>query len=398
MITRDDNKFTRYCTFGLEDKANEQINNVCALSPTKAVSVMPDCHPGYGMPIGCVAALDGCVSPNMVGKDIGCGMRAVRTTVRVRDISPEFYPLFFNLVKAQIPVGFNTHVSQDYYPNDLDLRSASYSQFYASLTEDNIDRIRKSLGTLGGGNHFIELQKDEDGYLWIMLHSGSRKLGELIANHFHAKALEMNKKWHTCLSNDELAFLPVDSKLGRAYLQYMNLALSYAYHSRLRMMNTLEQLLDKSLGGINTITNDIDIHHNYVALENVYGKDLWLHRKGATSAKKDELGIIPGSMATKSYIVRGKGNIQSMNSCSHGAGRPRSRTDSSNILDEKTCIKEMEEIYFEGFKPITRGRLKGQPDLSEAGGAYKDINEVMEQQKELVYIITELTPLGVLKG
>jgi len=397
MITRDDNKFTRYCDFGLEDKATRQINDVCALSPTKAVSVMPDCHSGYGMPIGCVAALDGCVSPNMVGKDIGCGMRAVRTSVRVRDIFPEFYPSFFNLVKVDIPVGFNTHVQQDYYPNDLDLRSASYSQFYASLTEDNIDRIHKSLGTLGGGNHFIELQKDEDGYLWIMLHSGSRKLGELIANYFHAKALEMNKKWHTYLSNDELAFLPVDSKLGQAYLQYMSLALSYAYHSRLRMMDTLVQLLDKSLGRLEVNTN-IDIHHNYVALESVYGKDLWLHRKGATSAKKGELGIIPGSMSTKSYIVRGKGNIQSMNSCSHGAGRPRSRTDSSSVLDEKTCMKEMKGIYFDGFKPITRGRLKGQPDLSEAGGAYKDINEVMKQQKELVEIVHELTPLGVLKG
>jgi len=207
----------------------------------------------------------------------------------------------------------------------------------------------------------------------------------------------MNKKWHTNLISDDLAFIPVDSKLGEGYLYYMHLALQYAKESRKRMMSTIVQVINDMSGGIEVI-EEIDIHHNYEALENVYGRNLWVHRKGATSAKDGEMGIIPGSMATKSYIVKGKGKMTSLLSCSHGAGRVRSRTGSSEVLDVKKCKEEMKDIYFEGFKPITRGRLKGQPDLSEAGGAYKDIVSVMKQQEDLVEIVHTLTPMGVLKA
>jgi tRNA-splicing ligase RtcB len=187
------------------------------------------------------------------------------------------------------------------------------------------------VGTLGGGNHFIEIQRDEEGYICIMLHSGSRHLGHQICSHFHNIAVELNKRWHSSIPNDyKLAFLPVDTTEGQGYIDYMNMALDFAQENRERLLGAVKDIFTrwciKALDCTPEYTNLINCHHNYAALETHYGKDVWVHRKGAIRAGKGEVGIIPGAMGSYSYIVEGKGSEESFHSCSHGAGRRLSRT------------------------------------------------------------------------
>jgi len=230
-----------------------------------------------------------------------------------------------------------------------------------------------------------------------MIHSGSRNLGHQIASHYNKVAQELCKKFHSSIPNNDLAFLPVDSNEGYCYIRDMNFALKYAMENRKLMMTCFKSCIQDVFDNVE-FTEEINIHHNYASLENHFGKNVWIHRKGATSAYKDQLGIIPGSMGTPSYIVKGKGNRDSFMSCSHGAGRPMSRTDASKKLTKDECDKAMEGIVFDRWNKIRRGRMKGELDLSEAPGAYKDIDTVISEQSDLIEIVVKLQPLGVLKG
>jgi tRNA-splicing ligase RtcB len=247
------------------------------------------------------------------------------------------------------------------------------------------------VGTLGGGNHFIEFQQGSDGFIWFMVHSGSRNLGLKVCTHYNAlakdfvakgKGFKPPKQW-------DMAYLPVESDEGKRYIAEMNYCLRFSEQNRDVMAGIIAEILVDVCGA--KMGETFNVQHNYAVLEHHYGKDVWVHRKGATSAKAGEIGIIPGSQGTRSYIVKGLGNPLSFNSCSHGAGRVMGRKQAQRSL----CLQaEVDRLDSKGILHA----IRGVKDLDEAAGAYKNIDVVMEEQKDLVEIYIELSPLGVIKG
>ncbi|MFA6284173.1 MAG: RtcB family protein [Desulfurivibrionaceae bacterium] len=350
------------------------------------VAVMPDAHQGYGMPIGGVMASQEVVIPNAVGVDIGCGMCAVRTSLST--ISPEKLKMVLAEIRRTVPLGFKHHqhrqkaslMPQAEVPlADLPMVSREYE---SALTQ---------LGTLGGGNHFIEIQKGNDGHVWLMVHSGSRNLGFKVANYYNRLAMELNKQWGSKIpANWQLAFLPIDSEAGQTYLHEMRYCVDFAYANRKMMM---ERIKDALLAVVPPVFFEpmINIAHNYAAMEMHFEKNVMVHRKGATRAQAGEIGIIPGSQGTPSYIVRGKGNQESFESCAHGAGRKMGRKQAQrqlNLDQEKKRLDDQGIIH----------AIRSVGDLEEAAGAYKDIGEVIGNQLDLVEVLVELRPLAVIKG
>jgi len=372
-----------WCDY-VEPGALEQAKNLSNLPFAHShIALMPDCHQGYGMPIGGVLAADCVIVPNAVGVDIGCGMCAVKTDIKADDVDTDTLKKILSEVRDRIPVGFN---HQD---NPIEHEVFNEPADHVQPVREELESATKQLGTLGGGNHFIELQKSEEGMLWLMIHSGSRNFGLKIANFFHKKALELCNRWFSDLPDKDLAFLPTGERDAGLYIDGMNYALAFAAANRGVMMDTLKDIVND----ITTCGFDgaINIHHNYAVLENHFGKNVWVHRKGATSAKKGQLGIIPGSQGTASYIVEGKGCRDSFESCSHGAGRKMGRKAAQRELD---LVAEQRRLDDQGILHSIRGKK----DLDEAAGAYKDIDEVMESQTDLVKIVEKLTPLAVVKG
>ncbi|MGA1871925.1 MAG: RtcB family protein, partial [bacterium] len=283
---------------------------------------------------------------------------------------------------------------QDWQGFNEDLETYRERGWFSSHVRDLANR---NLGTLGGGNHFIEIQAGDDGHVWLMIHSGSRHLGNVIARYYHQRACELNTCWCSRIPCRDLAFLPIDSQQGEDYIQDMSFALSYAKENRRRIMERFKAAF-YSVYQAAEFENEVNIHHNYAALEHHFGKNVWIHRKGATSAKKNEMGIIPGSMGSASYIVEGLGNSESFMSCSHGAGRILGRNQASQTLTKDECDKAMEGIVYDRWNKVRRGKTKGLYDLSEAPQAYKDIDTVIEAERDLIKPLVKLKPLGVVKG
>lgn len=376
----------------IEDGAIAQIKNLANLPfAFKHIAIMPDSHQGYGMPIGGVLATKGVVIPNAVGVDIGCGMCAVKTSLT--EIDTDTLKKIMGEIRNAIPVGFEKN-KQDNSDNGR-LLPEGFSN--CKIVNQEFNNACRSIGTLGGGNHFIEIQKGSDGHIWIMIHSGSRNLGKQVADHYNEVAKKLNAKWHSSAPKEyDLAFLPIESEEGKAYIREMNYCVDFALANRKLMMAVISSIFQKETNCIfESITSDnipfINIAHNYAKMENHFGKNVMVHRKGATLATSDTIGIIPGSQGTKSYIVRGLGNPESFNSCSHGAGRKMGRNEAEKTLNLEEEIKKLDD---QGILHAIRGKK----DLDEASGAYKDIDVVMENQKDLVEILIELTPLGVIKG
>jgi tRNA-splicing ligase RtcB len=370
----------------IERGALDQLYNIANLPFVfKHIAAMPDCHQGYGMPIGGVMATKGYVVPNAVGVDIGCGMICVR--ISLYEIPTDILKKIMGDIRRLVPVGFNKHKKAQEGMPIWDPKVIT-----PNIVSSQYENAEKSLGTLGGGNHFIEVQKGDDAYLYVMIHSGSRNLGLKIANHYNGLAIEKNEEWHSSVPKKwQLAFLPIHSRLGRAYLTEMDYAVKFAYANRLLMMDRVEEAFKNHID-VNFYSHDmINIAHNYAKIEHHFGENVIVHRKGATSAYKGELGIIPGSQGTTSFIVRGRGNPESFMSCSHGAGRLMGRKEAQRVLD----------LDEEKLKLDSRGiihSIRGVKDLDEASGAYKDINEVMRHQMKLVGIERILHPLAVVKG
>lgn len=373
----------------IEVGAVQQARNVAELPFLyKWVAIMPDAHQGYGMPIGGVAALDGYISPNMVGVDIGCGMCAVKTSLE--EIELDELKKILGLIRAAVPVGFEHHKEkqpEQYMPwSDSAKRQANGGP----IVEQQYESALGQVGTLGGGNHFIEIQKGSDGFIWLMVHSGSRNIGFKVANYYNKEAIKINdiyfssvpKKW-------ELAFFPIDSKEGRAYRVEMDYCTAFALANRSLMMDRIREAVGAVVPCI--FEPQINIAHNYAAMENHYGRNVMVHRKGATRAREGDIGIIPGSQGTNSYIVKGLGNQESFQSCSHGAGRTMGRKQATREL---SLEKEIARLERQGILHS----IRSEKDLDEAPGAYKDIHMVMENQKDLVEIMVELRPLAVIKG
>ena len=347
------------------------------------VAIMPDCHQGFGMPIGGVLATREVVIPNAVGVDIGCGLCAVRTTLK--SITPPDLKSITETIRRSIPVGFKHHKK----PMDGSLMPLLKHKLH--VVEREYESARHQLGTLGGGNHFIEIQRGSDGQIWIMVHSGSRNIGKQVADYYFKKAAAMNEKYFRSLKTPrQLAFLPVNSEEGKLYLKEMEYCVNFAFANRKLMVEVASGIIGDHLGDVE-FSGFINIAHNYANKEKHFGEELMIHRKGATSAKKDEQCIIPGSQGSSSFIARGRGNPESFQSCSHGAGRVMGRKEAQRSLDLGKERKKLEE------KGILHSVFR-QKDLDEAAGAYKNIDRVMKLQADLVETIVELQPMAVIKG
>lgn len=376
----------------LEAGAEAQARNVANLPfAFRHVAIMPDGHQGYGMPIGGVLATQGAVIPNAVGVDIGCGMCAVRTDLT--EIDTESLKRIMGRIRTAIPVGFD-HQKEAQDEALMPALFCSLAEFHGDpITRQQYRPALCQIGTLGGGNHFIEIQKGSDGHVWAMIHSGSRNIGLKVAKHYNELAVTLAEKWWSSIPKQwELAFLPFDSQEARAYLWEMQFCVEFALANRKLMMERVGQAFCQELGGSwPPASGIINIAHNYAAMENHFGSNVLVHRKGATRAREGEVGIIPGSQGTKSYIVRGKGNRESFESCSHGAGRRMGRKQACREL---SLVDEAAKMDAQGIIHAVRA----QGDLDEAPGAYKDIATVMANQEDLVDIVVELSPLGVIKA
>jgi len=374
----------------VDEKTFRQAINISNLPFTfKHIALMPDAHMGYGMPIGGVLATKGYIVPNAVGVDIGCGMAAVRLPLKE---APDEMTLKYlmNIIRRDIPFGFKKHYKAKPITKMPKPHEPQFLQHRVAGTE-NIN-ARKSLGTLGGGNHFIEIQMGSDGYIWIMIHSGSRNLGKQVADYYNKVAIVKNKEYHSKVPiKHELAFLPIDSVDGKNYIDEMNYCVEFARLNRKEMMSRVVGAFYTLLDIKDDHDPVIDVVHNYARMESHYGNNVMVHRKGATSAKLGETGIIPGSQGSMSYIVKGKGNSESFTSCSHGAGRKMGRKEASKRLNLQDEIDNLND------KGIIHS-IRVESDLEEATGAYKDIEEVMDHQMDLVSPMIQLRPLAVLKG
>lgn len=368
----------------LEKGAREQALNISNLPfAFHHVAIMPDSHQGYGMPIGGVLATRNVVIPNAVGVDIGCGMSA--TAFDLPGLTSAALDCIVSSIRQLIPVG-NGEQGSHHYTAHKEVELPNWME-----ASKHQERASYQLGTLGGGNHFIEIQQGDDGQLWLMIHSGSRALGHKVASYYNNLAERLNARWYSHgEKKDGLAFLPINSPEGRAYREEMEVCIDYAKRNRAAIAEEVVGIIHKATGG--AVTFETDISHNYAEFEHHYGQNVMVHRKGACRAREGEFGIIPGNQGANSFIVTGKGEKQSFMSSSHGAGRKMGRKAairSLNFEDEKAKIK---------MAGNDRGALMVSGDLDEAPGAYKDIHEVMAKQTDLVNIEVTLTPLATIKG
>ena len=383
-----------------EQEAQAQLRHVASLPFIhKWIAVMPDVHAGLGATVGSVIAAKNAVIPAAVGVDIGCGMMAVKTSLTASQLPDDLRPLRL-AIEAAVPHGRTDggRANDRGAWHDVPARHAQVwaelSAGYARISERhpsavNAQRVHQ-LGTLGTGNHFIEVCLDEAGAVWVMLHSGSRGAGNRIGSYFIERAKAEMRRWFINLPDVDLAYLPQGSELFDDYWQAVSWAQEYARMNRELMMEATLRALRK-LGTLPEFTahlEAVNCHHNYVSREHHYGENVVVTRKGAVRAREGELGIIPGSMGAKSFIVRGKGNAESFHSCSHGAGRSMSRTKAKkmfSLADHAAATAGVE-------------CRKDEDVIDETPGAYKAIDDVMAAQADLVDIVYTLKQVVCVKG
>ena len=373
----------------LDHKAWLQLGNLCSLPFVfHHVAMMPDAHGGVGMPIGGVLATTNVVIPNAVGVDIGCGMCAVKSDIPVAEISDEVLrKKLMRGIRKRIPLGMAHHKQAQ----DEALMPAGYDVEATTVVKKEYKSALKQIGTLGGGNHFIELQRDEEGFLWIMLHSGSRNLGKQVCDHYAKLAKELNERWFSSVDTGmQLSFLPWGTQEYQQYWTEMQYCVDFALANRRLMMQRIMEEVAEAFPEAH-FEPMINIAHNYAALEHHFGKNVIIHRKGAVKVMEGTVGIIPGSQGTRSYIVDGLGNPDSFYSSSHGAGRRMSRTEAVNTLSLDKEVAKLNALH------IVHA-IRNQNDLEEASSAYKDIDVVMANQTDLVKIKVALSPIAVIKG
>jgi len=367
----------------VESQALDQLKNIASLPWVfKHVAAMPDVHFGIGATVGSVIAMKGAVAPAAVGVDIGCGMAAVKTSLTAQDL-PESLRGLRSAIEEAVPVGHLGHTQ----PKLWALGDVLWGSF-KDLDEDVQDLMSKAqvqCGTLGGGNHFIELCLDTEQNLWIMLHSGSRNIGKVLAEIHISRARKLAHNAE--LPDRDLAVFLAKTPEMNCYVHDLTWAQRYAYLNRRTMLFLVENVIAKQWPQV-TFGTPIVCHHNYLSEENHFGEKVYVTRKGAISARQGELGIIPGSMGTRSYIVRGKGNPDSFTSASHGAGRRMSRGQAKRTFTESDLAVQTAGV--ECRKDIGV--------LDEIPGAYKDIDKVMQQQADLVEIVAELKQVLCVKG
>lgn len=383
-----------------EEKARAQLANISKMPFIhKWVAVMPDVHLGKGATIGSVIPAKGAVIPAAVGVDIGCGMMAVRTELMATDLPDSLLPMR-SAIEAAIPHGRNVSRgkrdkgSWNDLPDDIANQwNTHLASGFKTLTEKHkvLEKTNnaKHLGTLGTGNHFIEICLDEHNQVWVMLHSGSRGVGNRIGTHFIELAKKDMQKWMINLPDQDLAYFPEGTDHFNDYVEAVEWAQHYARINRESMMqrtlNAMSNVLNRPVLGQMEAVN---CHHNYVNREHHYGEDVLITRKGAVSAQKGQMGIIPGSMGAKSFIVRGLGNQESFCSCSHGAGRVMSRTKAKQMVTVDEHVKATEGVECRKDAGV----------VDETPSAYKDIEAVMAAQSDLVEVVYTLKQIVCVKG
>lgn len=383
----------------LEDRAQEQLENLSRLPFIyKWIAAMPDCHWGTGATIGSVIPTKHAIIPAGVGVDIGCGMLAARTSLRASDL-PDDLSSIRSAIEHAVPHGRTDNGG----PNDRgawknvpkavedawDILAVNHSLIVAKHPKLEKANTFRHLGSLGTGNHFIELCIDEEDSVWIMLHSGSRGIGNAIGTYFISQAKKDMETWKINLPDMDLAYLPEGTSNFNDYWKALMWAQKFAQTNRDLMLKAIVEVLGKSkLPPFEINSEVVNCHHNYAALENHYGVDVFVTRKGAVRAREGDMGIIPGSMGTKSYIVRGKGNPESFHSCSHGAGRAMSRGEAKkrfSLADHQKATAGVE-------------CRKDADVIDETPMAYKPIDAVMEAQKDLVDVVHTLKQVLCVKG
>jgi tRNA-splicing ligase RtcB len=381
-------------TDDIDDASIQQLGNMAQLPFIHShIAAMPDVHAGIGATVGSVIPMRGAIVPAAVGVDIGCGMNAVRLSLTAQDLPDNLYKLRAAIEKS-VPVGFEEH-------NEPSVQAATVNNMAAHLKNitDKHPGIMKmqrnfqntwgrQLGTLGGGNHFIELCLDEHDDVWVMLHSGSRGIGNKIGQYFIEKAKKDMGKALGNLPDKDLAYFTEGTQYFEDYVEAVGWAQDYAMLNRREMMRLVLEVLQKHLPKFTTTQEAINCHHNYVQQEQHFGQEVYVTRKGAISAQLGQLGIIPGSMGAKSYIVRGLGNQQSFCSCSHGAGRRMSRTEAKRRFNALDLEQQTQGIECRKDKGV----------VDEIPAAYKDIDTVMQHQTDLVEVVHTLRQIICIKG
>ena len=382
----------------LEDAARQQLVNVASLPFIhKHIAAMPDVHWGMGTTIGSVIPTKGAIIPAAVGVDIGCGMMAVQTTLRA-DQLPDSLTATRSDIEAAVPHGRtdnggkNDRGAWGEIPSSPGNRWSGLSDRYAAITDKHPKALApnnaRHMGTLGTGNHFIEVCLDEGDQVWVMLHSGSRGCGNRIGTYFIQAAKKEMERWFINLPDKNLAYLVEGSELFDDYIEAVEWAQDYAYENRKEMMSATLAGLRNTLPDFAVTDMAVNCHHNYVTKENHFGANVWLTRKGAVRAREGDLGIIPGSMGVRSYIVRGKGNPVSFCSCSHGAGRAMSRGQAKKEFSLEDHAKATEGVECRKDADV----------IDETPGAYKDIDAVMAAQADLVEVVHTLKQVICVKG
>ena len=378
----------------IEPSARLQLVNISKLPIVHHhVAAMPDVHLGIGATVGSVIPTHSAIIPAAVGVDIGCGMVATRLSLTAEDVDEKKLKRVFDQIARDVPVGFGQH-------DDRDVREAAAQPFERRLHRilEKHPAIRKrvgkrsswvhQMGTLGGGNHFIEVCLDESNCVWVMLHSGSRGIGNAIGTYFIELAKRDAERQQLALPDRDLAYFADGAPHFADYVEAVGWAQEYARANRTEMMELVIAAMKRHLRPFTRTTEAVNCHHNYVARERHYGADVWVTRKGAIRAGRGELGIIPGSMGVRSFIVRGRGSAESFESCAHGAGRRMSRTQAQKQFSTADLEAQTAGVICRKDRGV----------IDEIPGAYKDIDQVMANQQDLVEVVHTLKQVLCVKG
>ena len=382
-------------TDALEPLARKQLENVSRLPIVHGhVAAMPDVHAGIGATIGSVIPTKRAIVPSAVGVDIGCGCNAIQLSLTANDL-PESLARIRGAIEAAVPVGFDMHrgVSEERKRAAKALETGlrgiiERNPRVGTMQKDIRETWVKQLGTLGGGNHFIEVCLDESQQVWVMLHSGSRGIGNVIGRYFIERARREMEKSDVHLPDRDLAWLAEGSPAFEEYVDAVHWAQDYAMENRREMMRAVLGAIAPHLPPFKIVGEAINCHHNYVARETHFGESVFVTRKGAIRAGVGDMGVIPGSMGAKSFIVRGKGNPQSLCSCAHGAGRLMSRNEARKRFSAADLARQTEGVECR----------KDDAVIDEIPGAYKPISEVMAHQSDLVDVVHTLRQVVCVKG
>lgn len=381
-------------TQDIDHDSIEQLSKMAQLQFIHShIAVMPDVHVGKGATVGSVIPTKHTIIPAAVGVDIGCGMNAIRLNLKAHQLPDNLSPLR-HAIERKVPVGFNMHKQVKAKASTLTPLEKRLQPIL--LKHSGLVRMlrqfdatwQKQLGTLGGGNHFIELCLDENQDVWIMLHSGSRGLGNVIGTYFIELAKKEAQHRFGHVPDKDLSYFAEGSASFDDYVEAVEWAQNYAYENRREMMRLILEAIRPILPSFQMTKEAINCHHNYVSQENHFGENVFVTRKGAIRAGEDELGIIPGSMGARSYIVRGKGHPESFCSCSHGAGRKMSRSKAKLLFNQQDLIAQTQGIECRKDSGV----------IDEIPSAYKDIDQVIAYQSDLIEVVHTLKQILCIKG